>query len=57
MQGRFFAGRRIEAYLFMGQQQFKRSKGDDNDTLGDGAESEQRRLDDFAQWLMDEGEA
>ena len=57
MQGRFFAGRRVEAYLFTGQQRFKRSKGDDDGTPGDGAESERKRLDDFAQWLMDEGEA
>ena len=57
VQGRFFAGRRVEAYLFTGQQWFKRLKGDDNDTLGDGAKSERKRLDDFSQWLMDEGEA
>jgi HIV Tat-specific factor 1 len=57
MQGRFFAGRRVEAYLYTGQQRFKRSKGEDDDMLGDGADSERKRLDDFAQWLMDEGEA
>jgi len=57
MQGRFFAGRRVQAYLYMGQQRFKRSKGKDGDMLGDGADSERKRLDDFAQWLMNEGEA
>ncbi|KAF9650859.1 hypothetical protein BDM02DRAFT_3185018 [Thelephora ganbajun] len=57
MQGRFFAGRRVEAYLYTGQQRFKRSKGEDDDMLGDGVESERKRLDDFAQWLMNEGEA
>jgi len=56
MQGRFFAGRRVEAYLYTGQQRFKRSKGEDDDMLGDGADSERKRLDDFAQWLMNEGE-
>ena len=57
MQGRFFAGRRVEAYLYAGQERFKRSKGGDEDILGNGADSERKRLDDFAQWLMDEGEA
>ena len=57
MQGRFFAGRRVEAYLYSGQERFNRSKGEDDDTMGDSADSERKRLDDFAQWLMDEGEA
>jgi len=57
MQGKFFAGRRVEAYLCTGQRRFKRSKGEDGDILGDGADSERKRLDDFAQWLMNEGEA
>jgi len=57
MQGRFFAGRRVEAYLYNGQERFKRSKGEEDDMLGDGADSERRRLDDFAQWLMNEDEA
>ena len=56
MQGRFFAGRRVEAYLYAGQQRFKRTKGEDDDMLGDGADSERKRLDDFAEWLMNEGE-
>jgi HIV Tat-specific factor 1 len=57
MQGRFFAGRRVEAYLYAGQERFKRSKGEGDEVLGDGEDSERKRLDDFAQWLMDEGEA
>lgn len=57
MQGRFFAGRRVEAYLYTGQERFNRSKGEDDDMLGNGADSERKRLDDFAQWLMDEDEA
>ena len=57
MQGRFFASRRVEARLYTGLQRFKRSKGEDDEMLGDGADSEGKRLDDLAQWLMDEGEA
>jgi len=57
MQGRFFDGRRVEAFLYTGQQRFKRSKGEDDDMLGEGPESERKRLDDFAQWLLNEGEA
>lgn len=56
MQGRFFAGRRVEAYLYTGQERFKRSKGEDDDMLGDGADPERKRLDDFAQWLINEDE-
>ncbi|OSD06718.1 hypothetical protein PYCCODRAFT_1430915 [Trametes coccinea BRFM310] len=55
MNGRFFAGRRIEAYLYAGRQRFKRSGH--GDTLGDGEENEKKRLDDFARWLMAEGES
>ncbi|KAG6837706.1 hypothetical protein H0H93_003508 [Arthromyces matolae] len=55
MNGRFFAGRRIEASLFTGKQRFKRSgAGDDADD--EGADGEKKRLDDFAQWLLQEGE-
>ena len=49
MQGRFFADRRVEAYLYTTQPRFKRSKGEDDDTLGDGTDSEQKRFDGFAQ--------
>ncbi|KAG6842079.1 hypothetical protein C0991_002733 [Blastosporella zonata] len=55
MDGRFFAGRRIEATLFSGKQRFQRS-GTGEDAEGDGVEGEKRRLDDFAQWLMAEGD-
>lgn len=54
MNGRFFAGRRIEAELFSGKQRFKRS-GVSDDTEGDGEEAEKQRLDNFATWLMAEG--
>lgn len=54
MNGRFFAGRRIEASLFAGRQRFRRSG--QGEALDDGDNDEKKRLDDFAQWLMDEGE-
>ncbi|KAG6880347.1 hypothetical protein C0992_011098 [Termitomyces sp. T32_za158] len=55
MNGRFFAGRRIEASLFSGRQRFQRS-GAGGDVEGEGEEGEKKRLDDFAQWLLAEGE-
>ncbi|KAI0694004.1 hypothetical protein C8T65DRAFT_711081 [Cerioporus squamosus] len=55
MNGRFFSGRRIEASLYAGRQRFKRS-GQSSDVLGDNEDTEKKRLDDFAQWLMAEGE-
>ena len=55
MNGRFFAGRRIEASLYAGKQRFKRS-GAGEEFEGDGDEAEKKRLDDFAQWLMTEGD-
>ncbi len=55
MNGRFFSGRRIEASLFVGKQRFKRSGAGDEIT-GDGDEAEKKRLDDFANWLMTEGD-
>ncbi|KAI0769779.1 hypothetical protein BD413DRAFT_477399 [Trametes elegans] len=55
MNGRFFAGRRIEASLYAGRQRFKRSGHGDN--FGDNEEGEKMRLDEFAKWLMEEGES
>ncbi|TFK44678.1 hypothetical protein BDQ12DRAFT_641545 [Crucibulum laeve] len=55
MNGRFFAGRRIEAALYAGKQRFKRS-GAGEDVEGEGDEAEKKRLDDFAQWLLTEGD-
>ena len=54
MNGRFFAGRRIEAELYSGKQRFKR--GADEEIEGGGDEAEKKRLDDFASWLMTEGD-
>jgi HIV Tat-specific factor 1 len=55
MNGRFFAGRRIEAELYSGKQRFKRS-GAGEDIEGGGDEVEKKRLDDFASWLLTEGD-
>lgn len=55
MDGRFFAGRRIEATLFSGKQRFKRS-GAVDEIEEEGVEAEGKRLDDFAQWLLTEGD-
>lgn len=55
MNGRFFAGRRIEASLYVGKQHFKRS-GVGDEIEGDSDEAEKKRLDDFATWLMTEGD-
>lgn len=55
MNGRYFAGRRVEASLYAGKQRFKRS-GAGDDLEGDTDEAEKKRLDDFASWLMTEGE-
>ncbi|KAF9049722.1 hypothetical protein BJ165DRAFT_1453040 [Panaeolus papilionaceus] len=54
MDGRFFDGRRVEAALFTGRQRFKRSGA--SDALADEGDDESKRLDDFADWLMQEGE-
>jgi len=55
MDGRFFGGRKIEASLFTGGQRFKRSIGDEGGEE-ESEEAEKKRLDDFAQWIMKEGE-
>jgi HIV Tat-specific factor 1 len=55
MNGRFFDGRRIEASLYYGKQRFARS-GAGEEAEGDSDEAEKKRLDDFAQWLMTEGD-
>jgi HIV Tat-specific factor 1 len=55
MNGRFFDGRRIEAALYSGKQRFRRT-GTGDETEGEGDEAEKKRLDDFAQWLLTEGD-
>lgn len=55
MNGRFFSGRRVEASLYSGKHRFNRS-GAASISEGGGEEGERKRLDDFANWLMAEGE-
>lgn len=55
MNGRFFDGRRVEAFLYSGRERFRRSgAGDDIDGTGD--EVEKKRLANFEEWLLNEGE-
>ena len=56
MHGRFFSGRRVEATFFNGQQRFKRSGVGDDQGDEDTEEAEKKRLDDFANWIMTEGD-
>ncbi|KAG7098532.1 hypothetical protein E1B28_000470 [Marasmius oreades] len=55
MNGRFFAGRKVEASLYVGKQRFKLNNAGD-EIEGEGEEAEKKRLDDFANWLMTEGD-
>ncbi|KAJ6593891.1 hypothetical protein B0H19DRAFT_1011750 [Mycena capillaripes] len=55
MNGRFFDGLRVEASLYSGKQRFKRS-GAGDELEGDNDEAEKKRLDNFAQWLLTEGD-
>ena len=56
MNGRYFAKRKIEAYLFDGKERFKKS-GMGQAREDDGGEAgEKERLEDFEKWLMAEGE-
>ncbi|KAH7339690.1 hypothetical protein B0J17DRAFT_570229 [Rhizoctonia solani] len=59
MNGRFFAGRQVVAELFDGRQRFHKSGQDaahGNAAGEDDEQAERKRLDDFAEWLMKEGE-
>ncbi|KAH8828455.1 hypothetical protein DL96DRAFT_1669516 [Flagelloscypha sp. PMI_526] len=55
MNGRFFDGRTVEATLYSGRERFKRSGAGDS-AAGDGDADEKKRLDNFAQWLLAEGD-
>ena len=55
MQGRFFDGRRVEAFLYNGKERFKRT-GISDDIEGNDDAAEKKRLDDFAEWLMADGD-
>ncbi|PAV18990.1 splicing factor u2af-associated 2 [Pyrrhoderma noxium] len=56
MQGRFFDGRRVEASLFDGKHRYRRSGANDYMDEDEGEEAEKKRLDDFAKWLLTEGD-
>lgn len=59
MNGRFFSGRKIQAEFYDGRERYKRSTGDmpaSNAEGEEGEDAERKRLDDFAEWLMKEGE-
>ncbi|KAG9123752.1 hypothetical protein FRC07_014058 [Ceratobasidium sp. 392] len=59
MNGRFFAGRKIIAEFYDGRERYGKSGADAPVFNGDGEEgddAERKRLDDFAAWLMKEGE-
>lgn len=60
MDGRFFSGTKVEAYIADGGEKFKKSS-EKKVTLGDddeagGAEEEGKRLDQFGSWLEAGGE-
>jgi len=55
LNGRYFDKRRIEAELFTGRQRFKRS-GAGDEIEGGSEDAERKRLDEFAKWLMTEGD-
>lgn len=54
MNGRFFAGQTVEAYIYDGSERFKKTgtkkAGEEDD------EDEQQRLDRFGEWLEKEGD-
>lgn len=57
MDGRFFSGTRVEAYIADGSEKFKKSKEKktgpgDNDQEDD---TENQRLDQFGSWLEERG--
>ena len=56
MNGRYFAGRKIEASLFDGEERFKKSGAGQMQEDGEEA-GENERLADFEKWLMAEGES
>lgn len=53
MDGRFFAGARVEAYIFDGTEKFKKTNIKKNDAEEDAAEKE--RLEKFGDWLEASG--
>lgn len=60
MDGRFFAGTKVEAYIADGNEKFKKGSekklGTEEDGGEDAAEDDEgKRLDKFGSWLEEEG--
>lgn len=60
MDGRFFSGTKVEAYIADGNEKFKKSSEKKLGTEEEGeedaeADDEGRRLDKFGSWLEEEG--
>lgn len=55
MSGRWFSGRKVEAFFYTGEQRYKKSGAGAIANDGDEA-AEKERLEDFENWLMAEGE-
>lgn len=58
MDGRLFAGVRVEAYIADGSEKFRQSKEKKATVLDDDDEennAEQQRLDQFGSWLEEDG--
>ena len=55
MDGRFFAGTRVEAYVANGSERFR--KANERRAFSDDEEEESKRLDEFGSWLESEKDA
>lgn len=55
MDGRFFSGQKLEAYIADGGEKFKKSSEKKAGLGEDEGEDEGRRLDQFGSWLEEEG--
>ena len=56
MDGRFFSGQKLEAYIADGGEKFKKSN-EKKTELGEGeGEEEGKRLDQFGSWLEEDGQ-
>jgi len=54
MNGRHFSGMKVEAYIADGSEKFQKSS-DKKAAIEDDGEDESKRLDEFGEWLEDEG--
>ena len=57
MSGRHFAGQEVEAYIADGSEKYKKSNDSTNEYyhINNEEDEESKRLDDFGQWLEQEG--